>query len=105
MLAVESKHAFLFNISHDIKTPMNAIIGFNNMAHAHVDDVQKVLDCHEIVDRSSQYLLAILNNALEMARIEAGNIMLEEAPAGITAIGSELVTVLRETNTKNTQLE
>ncbi len=104
-IAVESKQAFLFNISHDIKTPMNAIIGFNNMAHAHIDDSQKVLDCLDKVDMSSQYLLAILNNALEMARIEAGDIKLEEAPAGITAIGSELVTVLRETNTKNTQFE
>ena len=104
-VAVESKQAFLFNISHDIKTPMNAIIGFNNMAHAHIDDAQKVLDCLEKVDMSSQYLLAILNNALEMARIEAGNVRLEEAPAGITAIVSELITVLRETNTKNTQFE
>ena len=70
--ANRSKTAFLFNMSHDIRTPMNAIVGFTNMAIKNIDDKEKVLDSLSKTQTSSELLLALINDVLEMSRIESG---------------------------------
>ena len=76
--ANRAKTAFLFNMSHDIRTPMNAIIGFTEMAQKHLDDPERVDDCLEKVHTSSEHLLSLINDVLDMARIESGKMVLEE---------------------------
>ena len=76
--ASNAKSAFLFNMSHDIRTPMNAIIGFSEMAQNHIKEPEKVLDCLEKVSSSSKHLLGLINDVLDMARIESGKLKIEE---------------------------
>ena len=70
--ASEAKTRFLFNMSHDIRTPMNAIIGFSDLLEKHVDDREKVLKYIGKIRSSSSFLLSLINYVLEMARIESG---------------------------------
>ena len=77
-LANSSKTKFLFNMSHDIRTPMNAIIGFTNLLEKHLDDKEKSEDYIEKIQTSSDYLLSLINNVLEMARIESGKATLSQ---------------------------
>ena len=77
-VANKAKTSFLFNMSHDIRTPMNAIIGFTEMAQKHIDDKEKVLSCLEKVDSSSKHLLSLINDVLDMSRIESGKLEIEE---------------------------
>lgn len=70
--ANEAKTRFLFNMSHDIRTPMNAIIGFSNLLERHIDDREKVSDYIGKIKNSSEFLLSIINHVLETARIESG---------------------------------
>ena len=70
--ASESKSRFLFNMSHDIRTPMNAIIGFSDLLEKHIDDRAKVTEYIEKIKSSSSFLLSLINYVLEMARIESG---------------------------------
>lgn len=79
--ANEAKTRFLFNMSHDIRTPMNAIIGFSELLEKHHDDPQKVLDYIGKIKSSSSVLLSLINYVLEMARIESGKAELKEEVA------------------------
>lgn len=79
--ANKAKSTFLFNMSHDIRTPMNAIIGFTELAKTHVDESEKVRGYLSKIDISSKHLLSLINDVLDMSRIESGNITLEEVPA------------------------
>ena len=86
--AVESslaKSQFLFNMSHDIRTPMNAIIGYTNLARAE-SDVETIHGYLDKIDNSSQHLLALINDILEMSRIESGKIELEFQPTDLVAV-------------------
>lgn len=76
-IASKSKTAFLFNMSHDIRTPMNAIIGFTNIAKKNLDNPQKVEDCLNKVENSSKHLLNLIDDILDMSRIENGKIDLK----------------------------
>ncbi|MBQ7918802.1 MAG: response regulator [Lachnospiraceae bacterium] len=87
--ANEAKSAFLFNMSHDIRTPMNAIIGFNEIARENIQDIQRVEDCLEKMDVASKHLLRLINDVLDMARIENGKIDLELAPCSISKLVGE----------------
>ena len=78
--ANDAKTSFLFNMSHDIRTPMNAIIGFRDLLEKHQDDPERRADYLKKIDESSHVLLSIINNVLEMARIEKGTIVIEETP-------------------------
>ena len=73
-----AKTTFLNNMSHDIRTPMNAIIGFTDLAERHIDDTERVRDCLDTVKRSSEHLLSLINDVLDMSRIESGRITLSE---------------------------
>ena len=76
--ANKAKTDFLFNMSHDIRTPMNAIIGFTNLLEKHLDDREVVQDYIKKIKTSNDVLLSLINNVLEMARIESGREYLDE---------------------------
>ncbi|MDO5445584.1 MAG: ATP-binding protein [Eubacteriales bacterium] len=94
--ANNAKSSFLFNMSHDIRTPMNAIIGFTDLAKKHIDDKERVEDCLNKVSVSSQHLLSILNDVLDMSRIESGKIRLEEKPVSMRKCGEDLMVMVEE---------
>ena len=73
-----AKSAFLFNMSHDIRTPMNAIIGFTELLEKHLDDKELALSYIKKIQTSNEFLLSLINNVLEMARIESGKATLDE---------------------------
>ena len=84
--ANRAKREFLFNMSHDIRTPMNAIIGFSELLEKHIDEKDKVLDYTEKIRSSSAFLLSLINYVLEMARIESGKAVLKEEPGDLCAL-------------------
>lgn len=75
--ANRAKSAFLFNMSHDIRTPMNAIMGFSAMAEKYIGDRERVADCLKKINLSGEHLLKLINNILDLARIESGRSRLE----------------------------
>ena len=75
--ANQAKSTFLFNMSHDIRTPMNAILGFSELAGKDLDDPGRVRDCLDKIHICGQKMLAILDNVLELSRIESGKAVLE----------------------------
>ena len=78
-----AKSAFLFNMSHDLRTPLNAIIGFSELMKSHWEDSKISRNYLEKIDESSQYLLSLINNILEMSKIESGKEELKEKPGDI----------------------
>ena len=81
--ANRAKTAFLTNMSHDIRTPMNAITGYTALAKKHVQDPEYVSDYLHKIEISSQQLLSLVNQVLEMSRIESGKVVLSEEPADV----------------------
>ncbi len=77
-LANRAKTAFLSNMSHDMRTPMNAIIGLTGIAGAHLDDPDRVSDCLGKITASSKHLLSLINEVLDMSKIESGKVYLTE---------------------------
>lgn len=75
--ANRAKSTFLFNMSHDIRTPLNAIMGFSAMAEKYVDQPDRVRDCLEKINLSGEHLLRLIGNVLDMARIESGKSRLD----------------------------
>ena len=73
-----AKTAFLFSMSHDIRTPMNAIIGFVGLLEKHLDDKERALSYIKKIQASNEFLLSLINNVLEMAKIESGKATLDE---------------------------
>ncbi len=94
--ANEAKSAFLANMSHDIRTPMNAIIGFTDLLEKHGDDPGRRDDYVAKIKSSGKYLLELLNNVLEMARIESGQTVLEEKVWNLEQLHNTLLSVFRE---------
>lgn len=84
--ASKAKTSFLFNMSHDIRTPMNAILGFTKIAKSHIDDIDRVRDCLDKIEVSGEQLLDLINDILEMSRIEAGKIEIINEPAVISRL-------------------
>ena len=93
--AADAKSTFLSNMSHDIRTPMNAIIGFANIASNHLDDPVKVGDCLDKIVVSSNHLLQLINNVLDMSRIESGRLVLEESWVNIRDIVHEVTDFMK----------
>ncbi|MGN0366143.1 MAG: response regulator [Suilimivivens sp.] len=98
MVAAESankaKSTFLSNMSHDIRTPMNAVIGFATLALTNVDDTEKVKDYLAKILSSSNHLLSLINDVLDMSRIESGKIHLEEREANLSDILHDIKTIV-----------
>lgn len=84
--ASQAKTTFLNNMSHDIRTPMNAIIGFTNLAITHLDNPELVRDYLSKIATSSDHLLCLVNDVLDMGRIESGKVVIEEMPCSLSQI-------------------
>jgi len=95
-VANQAKTSFLFSMSHDIRTPMNAILGFTSLLRKHQDEPEKRDDYLNKIENSSNVLLSIINNVLEMARIEKGSIELVEMPHNAEAINNTILSVFEE---------
>ena len=92
--ANRAKSTFLSNMSHDIRTPMNAIIGFTTLAVSNIDDKNKVRDYLGKILSSSNHLLSLINDILDMSRIESGKIHLEETEVSLSDVLHDLKTIL-----------
>ena len=92
--ANRAKSSFLFNMSHDIRTPMNAIIGFTEIAQKHIDDKERVKESLEKVKLSGKHLLSLINDVLDMSRVESGKVKIEEEPLCIDIAKDELYSLL-----------
>lgn len=94
--ANKSKTSFLFNMSHDIRTPMNAIIGFANLAQNAKCSTEQMHSYLSKILVASQHLLSLINDILEMSRIESGKITLEPVPTSWSELLQELHTIMQE---------
>ena len=92
--ANRAKSTFLSNMSHDIRTPMNAIIGFTTLAVSNIDDKKKVRDYLGKILSSSNHLLSLINDILDMSRIESGKIHLEETEVSLSDVLHDLKTTI-----------
>ena len=90
-----AKTVFLNSMSHDIRTPMNAIIGFAALAQAHIDNTEQVQDYLKKINTSSNHLLSLINDILDMSRIESGTVKLEEKPVHIPDLLNDLRTMIQ----------
>ena len=92
--ANKAKSTFLSNMSHDIRTPMNAIIGFATLASANIGNEEKIKDYLSKILSSSNHLLSLINDVLDMSRIESGKINLEEQKANLSDIFHDIKTII-----------
>ncbi len=92
--ANKAKSVFLSNMSHDIRTPLNAIIGFNDLAKQHLDDPEALSRYLDKVSVSSKHLLSLINDVLDMSHIESGLVSLDEGPIYLPAMFDDLHTVI-----------
>ena len=92
--ANRAKSTFLSNMSHDIRTPMNAIIGFTTLALSNIDDKERVKDYLAKTLASSNHLLSLINDVLDMSRIESGKIHLEEVEVNLSDVLHDLKTIV-----------
>jgi len=92
--ANRAKSTFLSNMSHDIRTPMNAIIGFTTLAISNLDDKERVKDYLTKTLASSNHLLSLINDVLDMSRIESGKIHLEEVEVNLSDVLHDLKTIV-----------
>ena len=92
--ANRAKSTFLSNMSHDIRTPMNAIIGFTTLALSNINDTERVKDYLAKTLASSNHLLSLINDVLDMSRIESGKIHLEEVEVNLSDVLHDLKTIV-----------
>ena len=93
--ANRAKTTFLNNMSHDIRTPMNAIIGFTSLAATHIDNTEQVQDYLAKITTSSNHLLSLINDVLDMSRIESGKVKIEEKETSLPEIMHDLKTIVQ----------
>ena len=93
--ANKSKTVFLNNMSHDIRTLMNAIIGFTSLAESHVDQQEKVKEYLRKIVVSSEHLLSLINDVLDMSRIESGKVKVDEKPLHLPALIDDLRAIIQ----------
>ena len=93
--ANRAKTTFLNNMSHDIRTPMNAIIGFTSLAAAHIDNTEQVQDYLAKITTSSNHLLSLINDVLDMSRIESGKVKIEEKETSLPEVMHDLKTIVQ----------
>ncbi len=101
--AERAKTAFLSNMSHDIRTPMNAILGFTALAEANIDNKERVQDYLKKILSSGNHLLSLINDILDMSRIESGKLNIEEKPCNISDIFRDMRNII-QTQMKSKQL-
>lgn len=93
--ANRAKSTFLSSMSHDIRTPMNAIVGFTALAQKHMKEPEKVKEYLENISTSSAHLLNLINDILDMSRIESGTVKLEEKPLHLSYVFRDLKTMIQ----------
>ena len=93
--ANRAKTVFLNNMSHDMRTPMNAIVGFTALAESHIDDKEQVKDYLGKINVSSRHLLSLINDVLDMSRIESGKVTIEEADVHLPEVIGDLKTIVQ----------
>ena len=93
--ANRAKTMFLNNMSHDIRTPMNAIIGFTSLAASSVNQPEKIKEYLKKISISSEHLLSLINDVLDMSRIESGKVKLDEKPLHLPALIHDLRTIIQ----------
>ena len=93
--ANSAKTTFLNNMSHDIRTPMNAIIGFTSLAASHVDNTAKVKEYLSKIATSSEHLLSLINDILDMSRIESGKVKISENPLHLPDLLHDIRTIVQ----------
>lgn len=93
--ANNAKSDFLSRMSHDIRTPLNAIIGMTEIADAHLDDPGKIHDCHKKISLSSQHLLGLVNDVLDMSKIESGKMTLSNASVSLPELLADVVAIMQ----------
>ncbi len=101
-----AKSQFLSNMSHDIRTPMNAIVGLTAIAGAHLNEPKRVQDCLNRIALSSKHLLGLINDVLDMGKIESGKIVLSNEAFSLPDLVSGIVAILQpQARAKNLQLD
>ena len=93
--ASQAKSEFLSNMSHDIRTPMNAIVGMTAIATAHIDSPAQVQDCLKKISLSSRHLLGLINDVLDMSKIESGKLSLNIAPLSLRETMESIVSIVQ----------
>lgn len=93
--ASRAKTQFLSNMSHDIRTPMNAIVGLTAIAGANIENQEKVVECLGKITKSSRHLLGLINEVLDMARIESGKMSLTEEDFNLPELVDNLITMTK----------
>ena len=93
--ANSAKTTFLSNMSHDMRTPMNAIIGFSAIAASHIDNMERVKDCLDKIMSSSNHLLSLINDILDMSRIESGKVQIQEKECNLSELLHTLVNIVQ----------
>ncbi len=93
--ASAAKTSFLANMSHDIRTPMNGIIGMTAIAGAHLDDKERVADCLSKIMVASKHLLGLLNEVLDMGKIESGKIELQDEEFSLPDLVDDLISIVK----------
>ena len=94
--ANEAKTKFLQRMSHDIRTPINGICGMVNMADHYADDMEKQTEYRTKVKEASNLLLELVNDVLDMSKLESGEIILEETPFNLSKISKEVLIVIEQ---------
>lgn len=104
--ANHAKSDFLSRMSHDIRTPLNAIIGMTEIAEAHFDEPDKIRDCHKKITLSSQHLLGLVNDVLDMSKIESGKMTLNKSHISLTELIGNVEAIMRSAfQAKNQKFE
>ena len=93
--ANRAKRDFLFNMSHDIRTPMNAIIGYTTLAETNLTQSAKVADYLRKISTASQHLLSLINDVLDMSRIESGRVVLEQKPVHLPTLVQDVQDIIQ----------
>lgn len=94
--ANRAKSEFLANMSHDIRTPMNAIVGMTAIATAHIEDREQVQNCLRKITLSSKHLLGLINDVLDMSKIESGKMTLSEEPISLREVGEGAISIIQQ---------
>ena len=96
-----AKSRFLFNMSHDIRTPMNAILGFASLARKYIDNKVQAIDYLEKVALAGDHLLSLINDVLDMAHIESGKINLKNDPINLPEFITKFISIMQESAAKS----
>ena len=101
--ANRAKSDFLSHMSHDIRTPMNAIVGMAEIASMHLDDAEKIQDCLKKIALSSQHLLGLINDVLDMSRIESGKMVLNNSTTSLAEVMENVVAIIQPSINEKSQ--